>query len=209
MFYFLLTLLVILLLLYFMPIVISIDMRKDNMDDKITIGFSTLYGLIKFKSEIPFLIIAMKDGKPALKYKMEVANKKRSRLLARFTKLFSITEGGNLFKIYKNIKNAITPVLKYMAKKTRIDNFELKLSMGTGDAAETGILYGVAWILIGNIMTFTRSYLNIGNPRIAIVPIFSRVQLCVEFHCIISLKLGHIINAGIRAVPALLSGMKR
>lgn len=206
MFYFMLTVLFFILLLYMMPIIISITVNKDNQNDKITIGVRTLYGLVKLKSEIPFLVITFEDGKPALKYRIEVANKKRSKLLARFTKLFSMKEGESLLKTYKNIKNKIRSVLKYILRKIKIGKFVLKLCIGTGDAAATGVLYGAAWIAIGNIMTLTRCYIDVNNPRIAIVPIFSKIQLCVDFNCIISMKLGHIINAGIRALPALLSG---
>ena len=209
MLYFLFAVLFILLLLYLMPIVISIDVSKDNENDKIIIGLRTLYGLIKLKMEIPFLIITFENGKPSLKYKIEVPNKKRSRLLAGFSKLFSMREGEKLYEAYKKIKKRIIPVLRYIARKMKINNLILKISMGTDDAAVTGVLYGAAWIVIGNVMTLTRSYLNVNNPKIVIVPIFSRVQLCIDFSCIISLKSGHIINAGIRAIPALLSGFEK
>lgn len=199
---------VILILLYFMPIVVRLDIKKDNENDKITIGIRTLYGLIKLRSEIPFLKIVFENGRPALKYKVEVANKEKSKLLARFTKILSMREGEGLYKLYKKSGHKFLPVLRYIMSKTRISEFNLKLSLGTGDAALTGILYGVTWIVIGNIMTFTRSLLKVYNPRVAVVPIFSRVQLSLDFNCIINLKLGHIINAGIRALPAIMSSMK-
>lgn len=205
MLYFFATMLVILLLLYLMPIAISIDVSKNNKDEKITVGLNTLYGLIKLKTEIPFFIITIENGKPALKYKIEFANKKRNRLLAGFTKLFSMKEGESLYKTYKNAKTKVVPVFKYIIKKIEIKKFVLKLSMGTGDAAATAVLYGAAWIVVGNVMTLTRSYLKVNNPQIVIVPIFSQVELCIDFSCIISLKVGHIINAGIKAIPVLLS----
>jgi hypothetical protein len=205
----LLVILVILILLYFMPIVVSMDVRKDNKNDKITIGLRTLYGLLKLNTEIPFLEIVFKDGKPGLKYKIEVGNKKRSKLLARFTKIMNVREGEGAYKTYKRNKSIIIPILKYITGKTKVSNFNLKLSLGAGDAATTGILYGVTWIVLGNIMAFTSSYLKVYEPKIAVIPIFSQVQLSVDFSCIISLKLGHIINAGIRAIPALISGLRK
>jgi len=200
--------LIILTLLYLMPIVVRIDARKDNENDKITIGLRTFYGLLKLNTDIPFLEIIFKDGRPGLKYKIEVANKKRSKLLARFTKIMNMREGEGVYKAYKRNKSTIFPVLKYITGKTKVSNFNLKLSFGAGDAAATGILYGVAWIVLGNIMTLTRCYLNVYEPKIAVIPIFSQVQLSIDFSCIISLKLGHIINAGIRALPALISSLR-
>lgn len=205
MLYFWTAVLLIMLFLYMMPIVISIDIKKDNNADKITIGIKTFYGMLKLKSEIPFLVITFENGKPALKYKIEVADKYRSKLLARFGKILNLKEGEGLLKTFNKIKGRIKPVLKYISRKTNINKFILKMSVGTGDAAATGILYGAAWMALGNILAFVSGFLNINNPRIVIVPIFSKIQLCVDFSCIISLKLGHIINAGIRALPALLS----
>lgn len=209
MLYFLPAVFVIMLLLYMMPVAVSIDASRDNEDDKITVGLKTLYGLIKLKTEIPFLIITFENGKPVLKFKVEVANEKRNKLLARFTKLFSIEEGESLYKAYKNKKNKVTPLISYLAKKIKITDIKLKLDIGTGDAAATGVLYGIIWTVIGNIMTATKSYLNINKPKIIVVPVFSQVQLSIDFSCIISMKSGHIINAGIRAIPVLLSGIRK
>ncbi|KUO73673.1 MAG: hypothetical protein APF77_22915 [Clostridia bacterium BRH_c25] len=197
----------ILLMLYLMPIAVSIDMNKDNENDNITVGLKTLYGLLKLKTEVPILEITFENGKPVLKYKAEIADGKRSKLFAGFTKIFSMTEGEGLYEAYKKNKRIVMPVVEYISKKIRIYGFNLKLSLGTGDAAATGVLYGAAWIVIGNVMALTSSYLNIIEPRIAVIPIFSKVNLSVDFSCIISMRLGHIINAGIRAIPALLSGM--
>ncbi|MHB1391783.1 MAG: DUF2953 domain-containing protein [Clostridia bacterium] len=209
MLYVLFSVLVILIFLYFMPIVVRMDIRKDNENDKITVGLRTFYGLVKLNTEIPFLEVVFRNGRPGLKYKIEVGNKKRNKLLARITKLLSMEEGEGVYKAYKRYKSKIIPIIKYITKKTKVDNFNLKLSLGTGDAAATGILYGVTWIVIGSIMTLTRCYLKVYEPRIVVIPIFSQVQLSIEFSCIISLKLGHIINAGIKAIPALISGIRK
>ncbi|MDD4504006.1 MAG: DUF2953 domain-containing protein [Clostridiaceae bacterium] len=209
MWYVLIPVLVIALMLYLMPIAVSMDVNKDNDNDKITIGLRTLYGLLNLKTEVPFLKIAFENGRFALKYKVEVVGRKRNKLLAKVTKLMSMEEGEGLYDTYKNNKYKIMPFSKYIKKKIGIRNFNLKLSMGTGDAAATGFLYGILWIVIGNLMTFARSHLSINEPRIMVVPIFSQVQLSIDFSCIISMKLGHIINAGIRTMPALLSGMRK
>jgi hypothetical protein len=205
MLYFLLALFFIMLLLYLMPVAVSIDVNRDNENDKITIGLKTLYGLLKLKTEIPFLMLTFENGKPVLKYKVELANRKRSKLLARFTKLMSLDEGEGMYKAYRNNKYKIISITKYLSAKIRIRDLYLKLSIGTGDAAATGLLYGILWIVLGSVMTYTRSCFNINEPRITVVPIFGNVQFIVDFSCIISMKLGHIINAGIRAMPVLLT----
>lgn len=209
MIYFISVLLVVSVLLYAMPIFVSLEVKRVKENDSIVIGVKTCYGLVKFNTEIPFLEIVFKDGKPALKYKLEVADRKRSKLFARFTKLLSAEEGGRLYDILKGKKHSIISALRYISGKIIVRDFNLRLTLGTGDAAETGILYGAAWILIGNIMALTASHINIKEPRIAVIPVFNRVQLNIHFSCIITMRLGHIINTGIRVIPALLSSKRK
>lgn len=205
MLYFVTVLIALAILLYIMPVTVGMALKRAGEKDKITIEVRTLYGLIQFKSEIPFLELIFKNGKPALKYRVEVTDRKRRRLFAQLTKLFSLDEGGKLFEIIKMKRHRLLAALKYLAGKTAVRKFSLRFTLGTGDAAETGILYGVAWIVIGNIMTLTRSYLNIKEPRITVVPVFNQVQLSIDLSCIISMRLGHIINTGIRLIPVFLS----
>jgi len=194
-----------LLILYLMPIEISTNIEKHSNNVKIALGLKTLYGLLNINTEIPVFKLTFENGKPVLKYKVEVANKERSRLLAGFSKLLTIEEGESLYRIYKKNKDIISPPLKYLTKKISVRDLYLKLGMGTGDAAATGLLYGTAWIAVGNIMALTGSYVNIKKPRIIISPIFDSVRLSLDFSCIIRMKTGHIINAGIRVIPALIT----
>jgi hypothetical protein len=209
MLYILLAIAAIAVMLYFMPIVITLDVRKNGENDNIIVGINTLYGLLKLHSEIPFLKIVFENGRPGLKYKIEASDRKRSKLLARFTKIFTVGEGEGLYRMLKRGSHIIMRPLKYITSKTRISRFYLKLCFGTGDAAATGIIYGAAWIVIGNMLTFVNSFLKLNKPRIVIVPLFSGVQLAMDFNCIISIKFGHIIIAGIRAIPALISSKKQ
>ena len=209
MIYFISVLLIIAVLLYVMPIAVSMEVKRAGKNDSIIIGVKTCYGLVKLNSEIPILELLFKNGKPALKYKLEVADKKRSRLFARFTKLFYLEDGGKLYDVFKQDKRRIISALRYISGKIAVRDFNLRLTLGTGDAAETGILYGAAWILIGSIMALTRSHINIKEPRVAVIPVFNKVQLNMQFSCIITMRLGHIINAGIRVIPALLSSKRK
>jgi len=193
------------LILFLMPVEISTKVEKHNSNVKISLVLKTLYGLFNVNTEIPAFKLDYENGKPVLKYKVEVANKERSRLLAGFSKLLTIEEGEGLYRIYKKKKDIILPPLKYLTKKISVRNLYLKLKMGTGDAAATGLLYGTAWIAVGNIMALTRSYVNIKEPRIIIAPIFDSARLSLDFSCIIRIKTGHIINAGIRVIPALIT----
>jgi len=208
MLYLVIILIIIVTLIYTMPVTVSLDIERAGEDDKITIGVRTIYGLLKFKSEIPFLELIFKNGRPAVKYKVELANKKRNKLIAKFTKLFTLDENSRLLEVIMKERHRLVSALKYIAGKTTISKFRLRLALGTGDAAQTGILYGAAWIAIGSIMALTGNYTTIRRPIIMVVPIFDQVLLSVDLSCIIHIRIGHIINTGIRVIPVLLSSKR-
>lgn len=208
MLYLVIILIIVFVMIYTMPITISMDIERACKDDKITIGIRTLYGLLKLKSEIPFLELILKHGRPAVKYKVELANRKRNKLIAQFTKLFTLDDNSRLLAILRKEKYRLLSTLKYIAGKTTIRKLNLRLTLGTGDAAETGVLYGAAWIVIGSIMTLTGSLVKMRGIRIKVVPIFDQVLLRADLSCIIHIRLGHIINTGIRVIPVLLTSKK-
>lgn len=196
---------IILLILYLMPVSVNIAVKKDNKNDMAVIGLRTLYGLLKLKAEVPLMELTFENGKLAVKYRSEVPNRKRSKLYAGFTKLFSLAEGEGLFKLYKKTKNKLIPLIKYVLSKLKVYDFNLKLGLGMGDASVTAVLVGMVWIAVGCFIAASSGYIKIKKPSIAVVPVFGKFELYADFSCIISLRLGHIINAGIKAIPVLLS----
>lgn len=197
------------LLLYFMPFSTEIIIKKRNRDDDIALYTRTGYGLISLKIEITSLRIYFKNGRPMIEYRTELASPGARKLIARLNKIFSGSEILKMGEMYRINKGRFLPATNYLLDKVKIDKFLLKLGIGTGDAAETGLIYGMAWIAIGNILSFFRSILPAKQPVASVVPYFDSVRFTLDFNCIISLKLGHIINTGIRAIIAVISGRKK
>ncbi len=195
--------LIVLFLLYVIPIVTSIDASKEIENNKLSIVIGTTYGLLRLRTEIP-LTVAFKDGRILLDYKTKEVGKKKNILMEAFTKLLSKKEDESLYNTYKKNKHRVIVFMDYIMDKLKISSLNFNVKMGTGDAALTGILYGTIWIAIGSIMTFIGNNLNPERPNIVVVPIFGEAQLSIDFNCIISIKLGHIIYAEIKA----LSGSK-
>jgi len=207
-FYFFILLLLLLMLLYFMPVYTEIKVNKTNKDDNIEVSVKTGYGLIKLKMNIPFLKIYFIEGRPAVEYSAELVSQKTQKIIAAFHKLLSRSEMNKTSNIYKKSSNIIKAVINYLRKKTVIEQIYIKLGIGTGDAAETGLAYGISWVMIGNLLSFAGSLIKIRKPMAVVVPYFDTARFGIDFNCIISLKLGHIINAGIRAIIAMFSAKK-
>lgn len=200
MIYFVLAVFVLILLFTLIPIDIRIEIRKNDENSRMYLGLRTFFGLLNLGIEIPFMEIIIKNGRLGLRYKSEVVNRSFNKLFASFKKFMSMEESEGLYKKYKNNKARIIPVLKYLRTRLSIKDISIKLNIGTGDAAETGIIYGLAWMIIGGVFTLLRSFKIKNEPEISVIPVFDKIQTNVDFNCIIRMKLGHIINAGIRSM---------
>lgn len=78
----------------------------------------------------------------------------------------------------------------------RIERFEWKTHLGTGDAATTCWGAGVLWSLKGTLLGFLRRrHCFVEPPRIEVVPRYGGVSLAVELSCIFRFTVGEIILA--------------
>jgi hypothetical protein len=69
-------------------------------------------------------------------------------------------------------------------------SIDLKVAVGTGDAASTGLAAGMLWGVWGAIQPLLPPSCR---SNVAIQPHFNQRLLCVRAQCIFHLKLGHII----------------
>lgn len=207
-YFFLSALAALVLFVCLMPVHIAVNIRKYKDDDEISIYTKTGYGLINIKAEISLLRMYFKAGRPVVEYKAQIVSPRTRKLIASFYKLFPSAKMHGAEYKYKNNRRGILGIVNYLWKKVKIRKFHMKLGIGTGDAAETGIIYGFVWIAISNILAFSNSHFTVGKPVAIVIPYFDTVCFGLDFNCIISWKVGHIINAGIRAKFALLSGKR-
>lgn len=86
-------------------------------------------------------------------------------------------------------------LLKNMRWRVEVKKIKIKVTYGTGDPADTGILYGIIWAAIGNLYQLFNQYLVFDFPEAEIMPDFENKVFETEFFGIIKLKLVHIISA--------------
>lgn len=95
---------------------------------------------------------------------------------------------------YKEYKELINIFLRTMRYRIKISKFEIGLEYGTGNAATTGMLYGVIWGLITGAFNTLRLFFNIDFPKTEIVPDFQNSKFDFTFSGILRVRLVHIIN---------------
>ncbi|NLP17613.1 MAG: DUF2953 domain-containing protein [Firmicutes bacterium] len=105
------------------------------------------------------------------------------------------------WKKWKGYIKLVLPPLKRFFSRSKIDISQLCLKVGTGNAAETGIIVGLLWGGIGLIgpLLFPRVKFA---PRIT--PVYNRQVLNIYFSGILEVGLVHIITVVVGMLMSLL-----
>lgn len=80
-------------------------------------------------------------------------------------------------------------------KLLRCKKMKLYTEIGLSDAYKTGLIIGALWTITGIILGKLSSsqMLRSKKPKIGLVPIFYTKRVFIEYDCIITFPLGHII----------------
>ena len=89
--------------------------------------------------------------------------------------------------------------MRYLGKRTRVSRLSVAAEVGGSDAMESALLAGVSWAVVGTGLALVsrRVRLDPSTPRVQIRPNYAGPALRVETDCILRLRLGHAIVAGL------------
>jgi hypothetical protein len=94
---------------------------------------------------------------------------------------------------------AIRRPLRYLGRRTRCTRLTIAAQVGGADAMESAMLTGFSWAVVGTgLGVFSRMVrLDPATPRVSIVPNYGGPAWRLESDCILRLRLGHAIVAGV------------
>ncbi len=195
-----LIILILFILLYIMPLKIQIFYKLIDKSNELEIYFKTLYGLINYKIDIPY--IKMKFGdKSNIKYKINLEDTKDNEDITNNKKRFSIEEFKKSMNRSKVTYKKYKKVISYFMNKVLIKELKLNTEYDFKDAAVTGITAGILYSIESNLLLWILKYKKIQNYRFNINPLFKQENVIhINFSCIIQFKLGHIINGSIKSL---------
>jgi len=105
----------------------------------------------------------------------------------------------NTFKEnYDKFKDVIITFFRLTRYRIHFQKLELKLEYGCGDAAKTGILYGVIWGGVSTLYNILNLYFNADYPEVDIKADFNNKKFDILLKGILKVRLVHIIIAIIK-----------
>lgn len=180
-------LLVVILIFWFYKKEFKIDFSDETKDDKQENANKTASD--KYKNEKDFNIKAK-----LIEIKERVFNPETG-----FNKDAARAIKDEFIKTYFQIIQVIKSFFSRMRHRICVPLLSITLDYGTGNPADTGMLYASFWSLIGMIYPLISRYAKIRYPAIDITPDFYEKRFRLELKSIIKVRPAHIINAAIFA----------
>jgi hypothetical protein len=171
---------------------------QDN--DSLKIEFRALFGLIKYKLDVP--LVKVDDNSPTIVAKEKLQKGEEEETKQKETMQFSAEDLLNGFKDMKTLLEHVVSfhrIVRHFCQKVKITKIEWQTVMGTGDAASTGMLTGAVWAVKGSIIGIISHYFRMQNsPNLSVQPHFQLAVTQTSFKCMLQFRIGHAIIAGIK-----------
>lgn len=172
----------------------DITYKRFENNDIVIIIIYALYGIIKYKIELPFLDFIKKMDRFTMRFRIRFQTGKEVKDKIEFKRAESIDEFiddiNNLAEKYKLYKKSID----YMIKRIYIKDFVMDLSFGFDDAYITGVSYGIFYTFLASLAAYIKGHLNLDIKSVNLKPVFNKYVFDLVLNCIIDIKIGHIIT---------------
>ncbi|RSL32941.1 DUF2953 domain-containing protein [Salibacterium salarium] len=178
--------------------------KKANQDLHLKI---TVWRVFYKTFELPIISFEEETGSVVMKEKTKTStgNEEERDIKETPQEIKSQLEG---LRLWINHIAGLRPILHSFLNKWKITEFSWKSKIGTGEAAWTGFLSGTLWSVKNIAVGLMSAVFKLKcAPDIDIAPEFQKPALDVDLSCMVSVRLGHAIIAGIRVMKHLRGNM--
>lgn len=193
---------VLILIILITKIKIFLDYFHGNDNDHLKITVKAWGGLIKYKVDIP--VIKVDDNSPTIVTEEKVQTGPNENTKKEKTSQVDKTDLINSINDFKQLLTHVAglhKIIRDFLSKVSIRKVEWHTMVGVGDAAATGVITGAFWAVKGGLIGVLSHYMKLKDmPVMSISPSFQHAVSITSFKCIIQVRVGHAILAGIKLV---------
>jgi hypothetical protein len=178
-----------LLALYFLEISIFLLYSRQNNEDHGEVTFSILGGIAHYTIEIP--TIDLKNVEQGVKIESDSKlAKKNSYITTDKIQYWYERYESSLYQIKHFQAN-----IRWLLSRITCEQLQWVTVVGTGDAAEAGVLTGLIWGVKNNLLGFISHYLRWQTtPQLDVQPVFQQAILQTYFEAKFTFKFGSILR---------------
>lgn len=200
-------LLAIILVFPFTSLRLEVRYKREDGDDQLTLRLRLLWGLIRLRSSIPVMKWMQEEGAVKVQQKAE-SGPVKGTWRRRFTRR-TLQRMRERYLMFRDQVHQLQALTRRFLQHVVLERLEWRSTVGTGDAAETGVITGVVWGIKSILVSTACSYVKWNKmPLLKVDPLFSEARLTTDLHCIIRFRIGYAMLAAIRLVRNMRKGRK-
>lgn len=171
---------------------------RESEDDHFYVQIKALFGAIRYRYSLPTIKF---EG---LKQGVSLETEKTTNIPMPDSKDQIKIDREDIVSRYEKFRELISHVLGFhrwllsTLKHTHCSQISWITNVGLDDAAETAITTGMIWGLKTSILGIIFNHIQLeAQPQLAVVPQFNNPQFQTHFDCIIRIRLGYAMFAGL------------
>lgn len=186
---------------------INVLVLKDGKREEIVLTTLALYGLLKYRMELPFLkLFKNKNFVDSFNLNSDIELGKKEVIKDNQQENFNFNEIKIIYKETQAFYRKYYPSIQYIHNRVTIEQIAWATEVGVEDAAVTAIATGVFWMIKSNLVALIYNSFTTDNIQLNVTPYYGGEKFSTTLDCIITLKLGHIIIAGFKIILSKIKG---
>ncbi|WP_408007197.1 DUF2953 domain-containing protein [Pseudalkalibacillus sp. A8] len=178
---------------------VTIKYVHQAKSDTVLVQAHFFKGLFDYAWEIPLNKIELeKDGLMHMQYEtdMEIGNQKQHETKESTFEAESLINRAQETKELLDSVYQLSRIVRRFLRKMTVEEFEWVSTIGTGDAASTGIFAGLLWTIKGSVTGFLSFATNmIKPPVLEVTPSFQTPVVQTDLLCMFSFRIGQAMLA--------------
>ncbi|MCL6592567.1 MAG: DUF2953 domain-containing protein [Alicyclobacillus sp.] len=192
------------LICLWLPVRVTLRWSQQQRDTEARISVRYLFGLVHVEKQLWQLDSVLTREGPAL-HAVHSPPKKRGRTKAERTWLTS-DEVFHILRewpVWSRVFSGIWRSIRHTLRRTHVEQLHWQTTIGTGDAASTGMACGAVWAAMGSVFGRLSHLTQCHSiPRMRVQPDFQTPQFRTELECIAWIRAGHAILGAVGVVRA-------
>lgn len=182
--------------------VVDFQYSRSEERDHLIVSIKALHGLWKFSVTLPTLQLEWEKG-PELEVEQRIKSGTGSTRKAKHRVRFRYWRQGFFLRFWPRIPKILFELQNIKSKFYRgihCQSLNWHFEIGFKDPVQTALTVGSLWAIFGSFVArlYRQVSMDTDRPYVQIIPQFQKPGFSCEIHCIFSLRMGHIIIAGLK-----------
>ncbi len=180
-------------------VTVSVEFSHRNKDDDIRANMKALFGMVRYKLNIP--VLRYRGLNEGVEVQLEQINANADNKTKRQGNITAEVIRNTFDKFMTLLKHTVDlhEWVKCVLGHTHCRQLTWRTTVGVGEAPETAFLVGTVWGLKSSILGYLFRFIKLeAQPRLEVIPAFNRNMLHLEGSFVMRLRVWHMVVCGVQ-----------